>query len=57
MGLDTEFSEIVEGSHLYFPKTKFDSVRLVMSLRFSVRKVFIVNFSMFVVVAFSIPFP
>ena len=28
MGLDTEFSEIVEGSHLYFPKTKFDSVRL-----------------------------
>ena len=27
VGLDTEFSEIVEGSHLYFPKTKFDSVR------------------------------
>ncbi len=26
VGLDTEFSEIVEGSHLYFPKTKFDSV-------------------------------
>ncbi|XP_064405407.1 uncharacterized protein LOC135350521 [Halichondria panicea] len=28
VGLDTEFSEIVEGSHLYFPKTKFDSVIL-----------------------------
>ena len=28
MGLDTEFSEIVEGSHLYFPKTKFDQVYL-----------------------------
>ncbi len=27
VGLDTEFSEIVEGSHLYYPKTKFDSVR------------------------------
>ena len=26
VGLDTEFSEIVEGSHLYFPKTKFDLV-------------------------------
>lgn len=26
VGLDTEFSEIVEGSHLYFPKTKFDQV-------------------------------
>ena len=28
VGLDTEFSEIVEGSHLYYPKTKFDQVRL-----------------------------
>lgn len=27
VGLDTEFSEIVEGSHLYYPKTKFDQVR------------------------------
>jgi hypothetical protein len=27
VGLDTEFSEIVEGSHLYFPKTKFEQVR------------------------------
>ena len=26
VGLDTEFSEIVEGSHLYYPKTKFDQV-------------------------------
>ena len=26
VGLDTEFSEIIEGSHLYFPKTNFDSV-------------------------------
>lgn len=26
VGLDTEFSEIVEGSHLYFPKTKFEQV-------------------------------
>jgi len=26
VGLDTEFSEIVEGSHLYFPKTQFDQV-------------------------------
>lgn len=26
VGLDTEFSEMVEGSHLYFPKTKFDNV-------------------------------
>ena len=26
VGLDTEFSEIVEGSHLYYPKTKFDLV-------------------------------
>ena len=26
VGLDTEFSEIVEGSHLYYPKTKFESV-------------------------------
>ena len=24
VGLDTEFSEIVEGSHLYYPKTQFD---------------------------------
>lgn len=28
VGLDTEFSEIVEGSHLYYPKTKFDQVKL-----------------------------
>ena len=27
VGLDTEFSEVVEGSHLYFPKTKFEQVR------------------------------
>ena len=26
IGLDTEFSEIVEGSHLYYPKTKFEQV-------------------------------
>ena len=26
VGLDTEFSEIVEGSHLYFPQTKFEQV-------------------------------
>ena len=26
VGLDTEFSELVEGSHLYFPKTNFDNV-------------------------------
>ncbi|KAI6657958.1 hypothetical protein LOD99_15675 [Oopsacas minuta] len=28
VGLDTEFSEVVEGSHLYFPKTKFNNVIL-----------------------------
>eukprot|EP00731_Ephydatia_muelleri_P032086 Em0023g593a len=28
VGLDTEFSEIVEGSHLYYPKTKFEQVVL-----------------------------
>ncbi len=28
VGLDTEFSEVVEGSHLYFPKTKLEQVRL-----------------------------
>ena len=28
VGLDTEFSEVVEGSHLYFPKTKFEQVRI-----------------------------
>ena len=27
VGLDTEFSEIVEGSHLYFPKTQFAQVK------------------------------
>lgn len=26
VGLDTEFSEIVEGSHLYYPKTKLNHV-------------------------------
>ena len=26
VGLDTEFSEVVEGSHLYFPKTQIDKV-------------------------------
>ena len=26
VGLDTEFSEIVEGSHLYYPKTKLEHV-------------------------------
>ena len=31
VGLDTEFSELVEGSHLYFPKTKFDSVSITSS--------------------------
>ena len=29
VGLDTEFSEIVEGSHLYYPKTKFEQVSTV----------------------------
>lgn len=28
MGLDTEFSELVEGSHLYFPKVDLESVVL-----------------------------
>ena len=28
VGLDTEFSEAVEGSHLYFPKTKFEQVSM-----------------------------
>ena len=28
VGLDTEFSEIVEGSHLYFPQTKFEQVNI-----------------------------
>ena len=28
-GLDTEFSEIVEGSHLYFPQTKFKQVAIM----------------------------
>ena len=28
-GLDTEFSEIVEGSHLYFPQTKFEQVAIM----------------------------
>ena len=28
VGLDTEFSEVVEGSHLYHPKTKFEQVCL-----------------------------
>ncbi len=27
VGLDTEFSEIVEGSHLYYPKTLFTQVQ------------------------------
>ena len=27
VGLDTEFSEIVEGSHLYYPKIEFHNVR------------------------------
>lgn len=31
VGLDTEFSEVVEGSHLYFPKTKFDQVMITES--------------------------
>ena len=26
VGLDTEFSEVVEGSHLYYPKIKLDQV-------------------------------
>ena len=30
VGLDTEFSEIVEGSHLYYPKTKFDQVKYIL---------------------------
>ena len=30
VGLDTEFSEMVEGSHLYYPKTKFDQVLCAM---------------------------
>ena len=28
VGLDTEFSEVVEGSHLYFPKTLFSQVHV-----------------------------
>ena len=28
VGLDTEFSEIVEGSHLYFPKTQLEQVTI-----------------------------
>ena len=31
VGLDTEFSELVEGSHLYFPKTKFDNVSFLIT--------------------------
>ena len=31
VGLDTEFSEIVEGSHLYYPKTKFEQVSLIVT--------------------------
>ena len=27
VGLDTEFSEVVEGSHLYFPTTELEQVR------------------------------
>ena len=34
VGLDTEFSEIVEGSHLYYPKTKFDQVGIINSFIF-----------------------
>ena len=30
VGLDTEFSEIVEGSHLYYPRTKFEQVSAYM---------------------------
>ena len=33
VGLDTEFSEIVDGSHLYYPKTKFDQVCRNTSLK------------------------
>ena len=32
VGLDTEFSEIVEGSHLYYPKTKFDQVGIINTI-------------------------
>ena len=32
VGLDTEFSEVVEGSHLYFPKTKFEHVRMYVCM-------------------------
>lgn len=35
VGLDTEFSEIVEGSHLYYPKTKFDQVCVFVKLKMS----------------------
>lgn len=38
VGLDTEFSEIVEGSHLYYPKTKFEQV-IVEILDYSVNAV------------------
>ena len=31
VGLDTEFSEIVEGSHLYFPQTKFEQVYSIVT--------------------------
>ena len=30
VGLDSEFSESVEGSHLYYPKTKFEQVCTTM---------------------------
>ena len=30
VGLDSEFSESVEGSHLYYPKTKFEQVCTIM---------------------------
>ena len=36
VGLDTEFSEVVEGSHLYFPKTKFDQVSLLTTVNLEV---------------------
>ena len=32
VGLDTEFSEIVEGSHLYYPKTRFEQVSTAVTV-------------------------
>ena len=36
VGLDTEFSEVVEGSHLYYPKTRFEQVSKVVIVQRSI---------------------